>query len=240
MTFKKYIILALMLSIMADTAMAKPAYYQVRSAASTTNQASSNRPLTSADYQKYACHREIRLAEMRYRIPIQLLESIAMMESRRYYAPAKRSIAWPWTVMAEGKGRYFDTKEQAIAEVRGLQKRGVRNIDVGCMQVNLMHHASAFKNLDDAFNPRTNVDYAARFLTDLKTRYRAWSTAVGNYHSATPERHYAYRNKVLAQWREARLGYTPAQRVDAQRELVRLRNDMMQQRQQSRLRIMSF
>ena len=40
-------------------------------------------------------------------------------------------------------------------------------MDVGCMQVNLYHHAHAFSSLDNAFDPQSNVDYAARFLRSI-------------------------------------------------------------------------
>ena len=46
------------------------------------------------------------------------------------------------------------TRQQAVAAVQALQARGVRSIDVGCLQVNLMYHPIAFASLDDAFDPR--------------------------------------------------------------------------------------
>ncbi|MDZ7712446.1 MAG: hypothetical protein U5L06_04740 [Rhodovibrio sp.] len=69
--------------------------------------------------------------------------------------------------MAEGRGRYLPSKAAAIAEVRDLQARGVSNIDVGCMQVNLHWHGDAFESLEQAFDPAYNVAYAAAFLLDL-------------------------------------------------------------------------
>ena len=75
--------------------------------------------------------------------------------------PADRRVhPWPWTINAEGQGLFYDTKAQAVAAVRALQARGVRSIDVGCMQVNLMHHPDAFPTLEQAFDPQTNAAYA--------------------------------------------------------------------------------
>ena len=80
---------------------------------------------------------------------------------------------WPWTVDAEGQGAFYDSKELAIAAVRALQARGVRSIDVGCMQVNLMHHPNAFNSLEQAFDPvARNANYAAQFLTELHGQNR--------------------------------------------------------------------
>ena len=52
--------------------------------------------------------------------------------------------------------------------MRAVQAQGVRSIDIGCMQVNLMHHPNAFATLDAAFDPLANALYAARFLTELR------------------------------------------------------------------------
>jgi hypothetical protein len=95
---------------------------------------------------------------------------------------------------------YFPTREAAIAEVRQLQARGVRIIDVGCMQVNLHHHPNAFPTLEQAFDPLTNARYAARFLTELNSSRNDWARSAGHYHSQTPERAEPYRTRVLAAW----------------------------------------
>jgi hypothetical protein len=89
--------------------------------------------------------------------------------------------------------------------VRQLQARGVRIIDVGCMQINLHHHPNAFASLEQAFDPLTNARYAARFLSELNGGRADWRQAAGHYHSQTPERAGPYREKVLAAWeKEAR------------------------------------
>jgi hypothetical protein len=155
----------------------------------------------AADYSLLTCHQYIPYYEKALRIPSRLLESIALTESARQYPGTKMTVAWPWTVMAEGRGRYYNTRIEAITEVRKLQKRGVRNIDVGCMQVNLRAHPDAFKDLEQAFDPAYNVRYAAQFLTGLRNRHNSWVKAVGFYHSGTPDRHKMYRDKVLARWR---------------------------------------
>jgi len=150
------------------------------------------------------CRSEIARVEEAKEIPAHLLGAIALVESGRA-APGKWEVsAWPWTVMAQGKGRYLPSKEAAIAEVEKLRDQGVRNIDVGCMQVNLMYHPEAFASLEEAFDPALNVAYAASFLRALRDERGSWSKAVAHYHSATPERHIRYRTKVFAAWRDER------------------------------------
>ena len=113
------------------------------------------------------------------------------------------SLPWPWTINADGDGAFFDTKAQAIAAVRALQARGVRSIDVGCMQISLLHHPDAFATLDQAFDPATNADYGAGFLRRLYTQTGDWAAAAAQYHSATPTLAAEYRQKVMAAWGDA-------------------------------------
>ncbi len=108
---------------------------------------------------------------------------------------------WPWTVNAEGVSRYFPTRDDAIAFVREQQARGVRSIDVGCLQVNLKWHPDAFPDLATAFDPRANVRYAARFLGDLRRSQGTLEGAIARYHSAQSERGEAYRQRVSANLR---------------------------------------
>jgi hypothetical protein len=173
---------------------------------------------------RQVCATLVATAEHMTRLPRFLLHAISLAESGRWDAAAQASFAWPWTVYAEGRGRYYPTREAALASVRALQARGVRNIDVGCMQVNLMHHGRHFESVEQALDPVHNVAYAAQLLRDLRQDRRSWSTAVAHYHSATPELGKPYWRKVYALWtqerqrdfrarREARMN-----RVDAARQ----------------------
>ncbi|MBI3444446.1 MAG: transglycosylase SLT domain-containing protein [Magnetospirillum sp.] len=146
------------------------------------------------------CAAETATQERLYGIPAALLHSISIVESGRYDSQARATIAWPWTVTAEGQGRYLPSKAEAIAEVRRLKARGVQNIDVGCMQVNLRYHPDAFTNLDQAFDPAANVAYAARFLKGLFGATGNWPVAASYYHSQTPSLAAAYRERLMKVW----------------------------------------
>jgi hypothetical protein len=148
------------------------------------------------------CPEAIASEEKAQGIPKHLLSAIALAESARKHPTLGKRMPWPWTVMAEGQGRYLPSKAAAIAEVRQLQARGVRNIDVGCMQVNQYYHADAFPSLEHAFDPATNVAYAAEFLHDLFEASGSWQEAAGLYHSATPEHKIPYRQRVVQYWNE--------------------------------------
>lgn len=141
---------------------------------------------------------------LRPRLPAHLLGAMAKVESGRSRPEHAAAFAWPWTVMAEGRGRYLPTKAAAVAEVKRLQRRGVSNIDVGCMQVNLHYHGHAFATIEQAFDPVHNIAYAAEFLLKLRRVEHSWWRAIGYYHSRTPKHMYRYRAKVREAWRETR------------------------------------
>lgn len=146
------------------------------------------------------CVAATRQAEIDNHLPPHLLAAISLAETGRWSSRHKASFSWPWTVMAEGVGRYMPTREAAIAEVRRLQGRGVTNIDVGCMQINLYYHGDAFRSLDEAFDPAINAEYAAAFLADLNRETNNWAKAVANYHSRTEARGKSYQSKVFDLW----------------------------------------
>jgi soluble lytic murein transglycosylase-like protein len=148
------------------------------------------------------CRAAIQAAERAAGIPAQLLMAIGRVESGRRDPETGAFHPWPWTINAEGRGQFFPTKAAAIAEVQALQARGVRSIDIGCMQVNLRHHPDAFPNLDAAFDPATNARYAARFLTELRGRREDWQAAAAAYHSQTPEFAAPYRARLMTAWAE--------------------------------------
>lgn len=152
--------------------------------------------LTSADAQPgLACRRAIMTAARQAGVPDHLMSAIARIESGRR-GPDGQVQPWPWSINAEGVDHIYDTREQAIAAVRALQAQGVRSIDVGCMQVNLLHHPNAFASLELAFDPAANAAYAAGFLMRLFGQTGSWTRATADYHSATPEKGAAYQAKV--------------------------------------------
>ena len=129
--------------------------------------------------------------------PKHLLSAIASVESGKYNPKIQNfKTPWPWTINSNGKGYFFKTRSAAIRKVKYLLKKGIKNIDVGCMQVNLRYHPKAFRSLKEAFNPNTNVQYAAKFLNKLYRQEGNWDSAIGRYHSGKKERKENYLRKV--------------------------------------------
>lgn len=131
-------------------------------------------------------------------IPPKLLEAIALVESGQ--KSGKSTTPWPWTINVSGKGYTFPSKAAAIKAVRSFQTKGFDSIDVGVMQINLKHHPRAFPSLEDAFDPKKNIAYAAKFLLNLYLKHGSWHTAVKHYHSGNPALGANYLQKVLKAW----------------------------------------
>lgn len=146
------------------------------------------------------CLAAIDTAQHRYDTPPGLLAVIAKVESGRPNGQGALE-PWPWTVDADGTGILFPTKEAAIAWTRNaLATNAATYVDVGCLQVDLRMHPHAFRTLDEAFDPNSNADYGARYLRVLHDGPARgnWFTAIGLYHSSTPELAAFYRTQVAA------------------------------------------
>ena len=151
------------------------------------------------------CRSAIAAAERSFGVPDRLMQAIGVVESGR--TDERGGVtAWPWTINVEGVGYVFDTKQDAIAAVNAHRARGVQSIDVGCMQVNLMHHGDAFASLEQAFDPMANARYAAEFLQKLLGQTGSWPRAAAAYHSMTPDIGADYGRKVLTVWARPGLG----------------------------------
>lgn len=145
------------------------------------------------------CMENTKKFEQEYQIKKHLLSTISNVETGRWNAQKKRNIAWPWTINAQGKGMFFQTKAEAVKEVKRLQRAGVKSIDVGCMQINLAYHPNAFKSVEEALDPQKNVEYGAKFLTNLyEAKDRDWLKAAMAYHSSVPRKALKYKKRLAS------------------------------------------
>ncbi len=183
-------------------------------------------PAGASEYAKYADAEDVCIVasqqfEKKYQIKKYLLTTITNVESGRWNQKQQRNTAWPWTVNAQGKGTFFETKQEAIAEVKRLQAKGVKSIDVGCMQINLAYHPDAFENLEEAFNPYKNVEYGAKFLKKLyKQKGEDWNKAATSYHSSKPQKAKKYAYKLSKVYKDIVLASTESKSVNKPKKLA--------------------
>jgi hypothetical protein len=146
------------------------------------------------------CAQATAATEVDQGLPTLILGAISLAETGRWDAARKASYAWPWTVTSGDDARYLATKAEAIAVVKAMQARGVTNIDVGCMQINLAYHPDAFTSLDQAFDPMANAAYAGVFIGQLQDQFRSWSRSIATYHSSTRKFGLPYLKRVQRLW----------------------------------------
>ena len=130
--------------------------------------------LVSADS---ACEREMARAARAYGIPLGVLYAVGLTETGR------GDSLRPYALNIDGKSVYDIGRDDALRRFRAAQLAGTRMIDIGCMQINHHFHASSFASVEDMLDPSKNVDYAARFLQQLKAREGSWTLAVARYHA---------------------------------------------------------
>ncbi len=138
--------------------------------------------------------------ERTYGIPKNILLSISQNESGIWHHADRKTVPWPWTIGVAGRGFYFRSEADAVEALIKLVNHGYKNIDIGCMQVNLAAHPQAFPSLDYAFNPDHNVNYAAKFLRKNYDETKSWKTAISYYHSRTPSYGNAYLSRIINRW----------------------------------------
>ncbi len=137
------------------------------------------------------CDQAGQLAARRTGVPAAVLQAITLTETGRKLEGRFRP--WPWTVNMEGKGKWFATREEALAYVRQHYDRGARSFDVGCFQLNYRWHGQHFSSIEEMFDPAANALYAGKFLTQLHAESGSWSVSAGAYHSRTRQHALRYR-----------------------------------------------
>ncbi len=160
----------------------------------------SNLAIAAIDYemaQSLKCSRLFSYYERKYKIPKDTLHSISLQETGKTHSLHKKSIVWPWAINSEGQSFYFDNKAEAIAFIRSELKKGKRSIDVGCMQVNMKHHGHNFQSIEHALEPRINIEFGAKFLSQKFDQLGNWHQAIAHYHSATPKFGEKYSKSVF-------------------------------------------
>lgn len=145
-------------------------------------------PVKQQLHDSSVCSAAAQQAGTEYGVNFDLLQTIAVVESGKWDNLQNRFVAWPWTVNIKGKGHYFASKEEAVKAVKEAQAKGIKSIDVGCMQINMKFHGKAFSSVEDALDPLKNVQYSAKFLRSLyNSSGRDWKTAARRYHSRNPK-----------------------------------------------------
>jgi hypothetical protein len=145
------------------------------------------------------CEEIAREVEKKNKLPKNILTSISLVEAGRRDKDGLIK-SWPWSLNHAGKSMFFDTKAKALEYLKKNITPAFKNIDVGCMQINVRWHRKNFDTLEAMINPRKNIEYAALFLSNLKSAHGSWEEAIKHYHSSTPKLNVKYYAKVQKVW----------------------------------------
>ena len=123
------------------------------------------------------CEREMARAARQHGIPLGILYAVGLTETGR------RGALYPYALGTEGQTVFARNIDDAIASFEAMRHKGIKLIDLGCMQINHYYHGDRFASVRAMFDPAKNVDYAARFLKELKQREGSWTMAVARYNA---------------------------------------------------------
>ena len=131
----------------------------------------------TAPAQDNTCEREMARAAEKHGVPLGMLYAVGLAETGR------GDSLRPYALNVDGRAIYDINRREALQRFEAAKRDGAKLIDVGCMQVNHYYHGRNFASVDEMLDPARNVDYAARFLVELKAREGSWTKAVARYHA---------------------------------------------------------
>ena len=123
------------------------------------------------------CEQQMAQAAAKHGVPLGVLFAVGLTESGR------RGSLQPYAMNIQGKAYFGTSVADVMQRLAEAQRSGVRLVDLGCMQINHHYHREKFASLEAMIDPRQNVEYATRFLKELKAREGSWTLAVARYHA---------------------------------------------------------
>ncbi len=137
------------------------------------------------------CEREMAYAARKHEMPLGVLYAVGLTETGR------RGSLQPFTLNIDGRSFFGTNLVETMREFERSRNVGAKFIDIGCMQINHRFHSRNFSSLEAMFDPHQNVEYAARFLKNLRQREGSWTLAVARY-NAGPNNNPAQKRYVCA------------------------------------------
>ena len=137
------------------------------------------------------CEPSVVRASQAHGVPLAVLYAVGLTET------GQKGRLQPFALNVDGKAFFPHSLAEAVASVAKFKAGGAKFIDIGCMQINERFHGSKFSSLTDMFDTSRNVDYAARFLKELRSREATWTMAVARY-NAGPNNDPAQKKYVCA------------------------------------------
>jgi len=117
-----------------------------------------------------------------------LLYAITLEESGKIDSAQGLLKPWPYQLHRQGKTLMFDSLEAAADQIRTWEQAGVRNYDIGPLQINRHWHGHRVDELADLLDVQASLNLAAYLLAESLQlsgedrelgigRYRSWKEA---------------------------------------------------------------
>jgi soluble lytic murein transglycosylase-like protein len=123
------------------------------------------------------CEREMIRVANASAVPLAVLYAVALTET------GQKGALHAYAMNIEGRPVFSADAREALERFGSARRAGAVLIDIGCMQVNHHFHGVKFASVEAMFDPRLNVEYAARFLKALRASEGSWTAAVARYHA---------------------------------------------------------
>ena len=123
------------------------------------------------------CEREMARAARQHGVPLGVLYAVGLSETGR------KGVLNPYALNVDGRTVLATDLRDAVTRFADEKRKGAKLVDLGCMQINHRYHGEKFVSVEAMFDPARNVDYAARFLKELRAREGNWTMAVARYNA---------------------------------------------------------
>ncbi|GLK70051.1 transglycosylase SLT domain-containing protein [Ancylobacter dichloromethanicus] len=138
-----------------------------------------------------ACEAAMERAAARHDVPLAILYAVGLTET------GGNGTLQPLAMNGGGESYVANSLADGERKLADFVRRGIKLVDLGCMQINYRWHGDQFDSVAQMFEPERNVDYAARFLATLKRQHGNWTMAAARY-NAGPNNDPAQKKYVCA------------------------------------------
>lgn len=124
------------------------------------------------------CEAEMARASVKFGVPLPILYAVGLTES------GGNGTLQPLLVATKNESYVGKSVADAIRRFNQIRAAtGSDLVDLGCMQANYYWHKAEFSSLEQMFDPKANVEQAARFLSELHKRHGSWIMAAARYNA---------------------------------------------------------
>jgi soluble lytic murein transglycosylase-like protein len=115
------------------------------------------------------CEREMARASQQHGIPLGILYAVGLTETGR------RGALYPYALGADGQTVFAKDMNDAIANFEAMRSKGIKLIDLGCMQINHYYHGDKFTSVQAMFDP-AKKRYVCHIVAHLvSSGFGAWT-----------------------------------------------------------------